>query len=498
MKLLETEVHQWLRDFLRQQKASSSWPHHLTMARLVSRSLRLKRSALIQTGSSVSRYCLSYLAPALMSSESVCLVVPNYTQSWLIEVVLPQLCKDLPIDKPISKDLGQFEQGLIITSTRDWLEKAIVNLQPNILTIIDQADQLEDYLREILTLQITPKEWLILLKLFPQEQGLIQNIRAKLTHGIFTHPENPYNCYLFEDMEYRHFMELLIYLQSLRPLPDIWQKFQIHAQSSNQTVSTIVDRTSGNFTLQTTSLYVCSILGEILKQQPIVLISGFLDPQKEANFYRASLRLEDVLTVNFCPNRQTDQINLYTPKWLPLPNTPEFQNALLQEIWRLVKLTAINKKLLVILVEDVPLKAQIASILAAEYGSRVMVENLDVQAEGGILFTSWSFWLSNQKSFPVPSLLIMATLPIPSPENPLVAAQISYYKKQKQDWFRLYLLPETLKILQRAVIPMRESNSTIALLDVRVSRRSYGSEILAALAPYARIDNLEQEFILMK
>ncbi len=500
MRLLETQVHQWLKDFLRQQKNAapicSGWPHHLTMARLISRSLRLKRSALIQTGSSFSRYCLSYLAPALLSNEPICLVVPYYIQNWLIEIILPRLCEELLIKTPIFRDPRHIGQGLIVATTKDWLELAIVNLQPNILTIIDQADQLEDHLREILSVKIALEEWLILLEVFDQEQDLIQNTRAKLTHSIFTHPENPYNCYLLEDLEYRYFMELLIHLKTLTPLPRIWQKFEQQAQSINQATSTIVDRVTGYFTLQTTPLDISSVLGDILRQQPIVLISGFLDLQKDAQPYRSSLKLGDILPVNFSPNRHTDQINLYIPRWLPLPNTPEFQAALLREICCLVKLTVISNKILVIIVEDVPLRAQIASVLAAEYGTRVQVESFDIKPEDGILITSWEFWISNQRNFSIPFLLIMATLPIPSPENPLVAAQISYHKKQKQDWFRLYLLPETLKMIQRVVIPLRESNSTIALLDTRVSCRSYGSEILEALAPYARIDKLDQEFIM--
>ncbi|MGA1476175.1 MAG: ATP-dependent DNA helicase, partial [Prochlorothrix sp.] len=47
--MFEVEVHQQLRAFLREQ-AGSAWPHHLTMARLVARALRLGRSSLIHLG----------------------------------------------------------------------------------------------------------------------------------------------------------------------------------------------------------------------------------------------------------------------------------------------------------------------------------------------------------------------------------------------------------------------------------------------------------------
>ena len=41
--MIEVEVHQQLRAFLRERE-DVAWPHHLTMARLVARALRLGRN----------------------------------------------------------------------------------------------------------------------------------------------------------------------------------------------------------------------------------------------------------------------------------------------------------------------------------------------------------------------------------------------------------------------------------------------------------------------
>jgi len=77
--VFEVDVHQRLRAFLRAQ-GQPDWPHHLTMARLVARALRLGRSALIQTGDCTG-YCrpyrLSYLASILIWPEPVILVTPH-------------------------------------------------------------------------------------------------------------------------------------------------------------------------------------------------------------------------------------------------------------------------------------------------------------------------------------------------------------------------------------------------------------------------------------
>ena len=90
MTILEAEVHASLRAFLRQQ-GLPSWDHHLSMARLVSRGLRLGRSAIIQTGSTVSCYGYSYLMPALLSAHPVLLVASSTLQKKLLTGIIPRL-----------------------------------------------------------------------------------------------------------------------------------------------------------------------------------------------------------------------------------------------------------------------------------------------------------------------------------------------------------------------------------------------------------------------
>jgi ATP-dependent DNA helicase DinG len=146
--------------------------------------------------------------------------------------------------------------------------------------------------------------------------------------------------------------------------------------------------------------------------------------------------------------------------------------------------------LTVVLINDTPLKAQVGSVLAAEFGSRVQVERTCLD-DYGILVTSWEFWQQHQAVLPAPHLLVITTLPLPSLENPLVAGRVAHYKRLRQDWFRLYLLPEALSELQRAIAPVRESQGVVALLDNRVNHRSYGQQILNALSPLARIDYID-------
>jgi ATP-dependent DNA helicase DinG len=513
--VIEAEVHSSLRDFIREQQRSN-WPHHLTMARLVARALRLGRSALIQTGSSFKQYCLSYLTPILLGDWSVIIVTPHSVQKYLLEVEIPRLKAWLKSDKPIQTEEDWHREGeikgLLLLSPEVWLNERLFdrqNLPNNLLTIIDRADDLEEWTRERLTVSIESQDWDEQIGIAPQQTEAILAAKTKLTQSIWQHPPNPYQCYLLERSERDLLEQLLATLASENLLTDkmskFWHFLSGELRDKNQILWVAIARELGQFTLKIAPISVAEILSPIWQQQPVVLIGSFLDREASAPIYRQQLGIEEILCLKFSPNRQTEYIQLYLPDRFPLPNTPQFQGALSQHIRLSIELSNRSNKFTVVLVGDVPLKAQLGATLAAEFGSIVRVENVDV-ADNGVLVSGWEFWRLNQDRLPKPHFLIIATLPLPSLENPLVAARVAYYKHLRQDWFRLYLLPTALRELQQAVLPLRESpifsqnspdrdfepnQSLVALLDNRVNHRSYGNLVLTALEPYARINYID-------
>ena len=502
--MIEVEVHSSLRAFLRAQN-NASWPHHLTMGRLIARALRLGRPALIQTGSSVGRYCFSYLMPALLGDWSVILVAPASIQQRLLNQEIPLLQGWLETNKQVrAGDYWTEEDGLLLTTPEAWLRDRFNQnrrFPSQILTIIDCAEDLEQWARQELTLTLAMSDWYQLIDTAPKYAGLIQDVQVKLTQAIFAHPQNPYECYLLEARERDCLTNLISTLaqeNSLTPeLDKFWQQWQ-----KKTTISWAArNREVRKFTIYTSPPEVASTLQPIWQQQPVIVIGSYLDRESSAPIYRQQLGLGELLCLRFSPNRQTEHIQLYLSDRLPMPNTPDFQQHLIEQARILVNLSRNVSQPVVILVDDVPLKAQVGVALAAEFGSRVKVEKTDL-AEDGILICGWEFWhsfslqtyavgLSSQAALPKPQLLVIATLPLPSLENPLVASRVAYYKSQRQDWFRLYLLPTALRVIQQAIIPLRESQGIVALLDNRVNYRSYGKTILTALEPCARINYID-------
>lgn len=502
--MIEVEVHSSLRAFLKAQN-NADWPHHLTMARLIARALRLGRPALIQTGSSVGRYCFSYLMPALLGDWSVILVAPADLQQSLLTQEIPLLQDWLKTEKKVKTgDRWNGEEGLLLTTPQAWLSDRLKNegrFPPHILTIIDCAEDLEAWVRQELTLTLEMSDWYNLIDTAPQYAQFIQNIRIKLTQSIFAHPQNPYRCYLLDKIERENITNLLATLAQKNLLNLNLKQFLQQWQQTHTINWATREPQKGEFTIYTSPPEVANALKPIWQQQPVILIGSHLDRESNALTYRQQLGLGKLLCLQFSPNRHNEHIQLYLSDRLPMPNTPDFQKSLIAQVLTLTALSRNISKPVVVLVNDVPLKAQVGSVLAAEFGSKVQVEKTDL-AEDGILICGWEFWHSFAlktyaigSSLPTelskPQLLIMTTLPLPSLENPLVASRVAYYKHQRQDWFRLYLLPTALKAIQQAIIPLRESQGVVALLDNRVNYRSYGKTILTALEPCARINYID-------
>lgn len=507
--MIEVEVHQQLRAFLRQQ-GESYWPHHLTMARLVARALRLGRSALLQTSTFSGyheRYRLSYLVPVLLWQEPVILVASEAVQQRLLMVEIPQLRQWIQTSKSIQTG-DRFPdpkfQGLLLVTPEVWLRDRLHQegrFPDGIPTILDGVDDLEAWVRTQLTRQLDRADWEALMLACPEQIDVIRDTRIQLTKAIFQRPINPYECYLIEPPEQEIIQFLFHRLRqnlavtpghpdSFVHLPLSWQAFWRSLQSDHAITWAEVSRQQGAFSLHCGPADIAADLDPIWAQQPVVLVGGALDLDAEADMYRQRVGLGELTCIKFSPDRQEELIHLYLPEKLPLPNTPQFQAALIQEMHTLLQVSSGIPGLTVLIVGDTPLKSQVGSILAAEFGSRVQVERTCLD-DNGVLITGWEFWRQHQRVLPSPQLLAIATLPIPSLEHPLVSARVAYYKKLRQDWFRLYLLPAALNELQRAIAPARDRQGIVALLDNRVIHRSYGNQVLSALNPFARIGYLD-------
>jgi ATP-dependent DNA helicase DinG len=470
------------------------------MARLVARALRLGRSALLQVGGLSAyqgQYRFSYLIALLMWPGPAILVVPDAIRQVIVMQDLPRLQESLSLHKPIQTGNRWPHPdfvGLLITTPEAWFNDRLGQgdaFPEGVPTVIDDADDLDQWVRDGLTSEISASAWESLTLAFPGCQETIRDTRVALTHSAFQHPINPYHCHLLAQAEREQLLRLQEVIAQVAAtqgypetyMPPLWQRFWQGLRLPDFLVWYTINRQQGQITLRCSPIDVAPVLAPIWQQQPVVLIGAALDPNTKADIFRQSYGLSDLTCLKFSPHRQHDAIRLYLPDHLPLPNTPQFQAELLLETRRL--LTFVKPSVqgpTVILVDDLPLKQQLAANLAAEFGSRVQVDQPLLHPDA-IVVSGWKFWHHHRTSWPSPGLLMIATLPIPSLEDPLVAGRVAYHKRKRQDWFRLYLFPTAVSELQRAVAPMRANQGMVALLDTRVHYRSYGRQVLEALSP---------------
>lgn len=499
--MIEAQVHQQLRAFLR-DCGESSWPHHLTLARLVARALRLGRSALLQVGGVSAyqgEYRLSYLVALLLWPGPAILVAPDAVGQRVLMSDLPRLQEKLRLHKPIQVGdqwPGPDFTGLLVTTPDAWLADRLGQgdrFPDGIPTLLDDADNLDFWLHQQLTADIHTPDWNNLALAFPEHQEYIRDTLVALTHAAFQHPPNPYHCYLLGDEECRLLQRLHQRLTAKSPqlvdapamMPAQWERFWQPFSPPDHLLWLAVDRQLGHISLHCAPVDLAAKLAPIWQKQPVVLIGASLDQDVKAEIFRQRFGLEDLTCLKFSPHRHNDMIQLYLPDHLPLPNTPQFQPVLHQEIRRLLSCVKPSRQgPTLILVGDLPLKGQLAAALAGEFGSRVQVEQTTV-GDNTILVSGWGFWHQHRLTLPPPALLVIATLPLPSLEDPLVAGRVAFHRRRRQDWFRLYLFPTAVTELQRAVAPLRLNQGMVALLDTRVHYRSYGQKILEALSPAA-------------
>ncbi|MFS6826310.1 hypothetical protein [Cyanobium sp. ATX-6F1] len=192
------------------------------------------------------------------------------------------------------------------------------------------------------------------------------------------------------------------------------------------------------------------------------------------------------MTVHLGDPPLQDPLPIHAPQRQALPNSPDYGEHLLEHCRRLV---LGQEGLTVVLIDDGPLRLDLSSALAAEFGSRV-VHQTTAPESNGVLCCGWDWWLEHQQRLPVPGQVVVALLPIASLEDPLTAARVRALRLRGRDWFRELLLPEAVSRLQRGVAGLRRGGGRLALLDGRVRRRTWGRQVLEALEPWVDLPRL--------
>jgi ATP-dependent DNA helicase DinG len=474
--MLEARAHQQLKHLLRQEGASR-WPHHLTLSRLVARSLRRGDQTLVRLapGSDPS-WLLGLLVPLALHEGPVALLVSPALRQRLLLVELPRL-------EAVGLSLPCWEGESAPATARLWLvqhHELVAAWRSGGLAdrqlVIPEGELLQPLLRQALGVVIDTPHWEQLRRSLPSASASILQLHERLSRRLLARPCGPQQRVAIRAEEEAPLRQLLAVLS---PLPDPWPAW-LASGGDGWTSWAQVTPALLQWQWHRQPLDPLAVMPALLESRGVVLVGPWPTPTAPLSGFQPTVE------VSLADPPLLDPLPLFAPAAQALPNAPHYPSHLLDQCRRLVLGQA---GLTVVLLDDEGLRLGLTSALAAEFGSRVGHE-LTAPESNGVLCCSWGWWLQHQQRLPLPCQLVAGTLPIASLEDPLTAARVAALRSQGRDWFRELLLPEALGRLQQAVAGVRRNGGRLAVLDGRLRRRSWGRQVLEALEPWVDLPRL--------
>ncbi|MFN9658809.1 MAG: helicase [Cyanobacteriota bacterium] len=476
--MLEASAHFHLKALLRGE-GEPRWPHHLTLSRLVGRSLRRGDPTLVAlTPGMEATWWPSVLVPIALSETPLALVAGEAMRQRLLQVEWPRLravglqlpCWEGP-SAPPDAQLWLLSPGQLVDA---WQRGELGDRQ----LVIPEAERLEAELGSALEVVVRPGDWDGLRRTVPAAEDALLSLHERLSRRLFSQPRHPHQLVPVEAHEEVPLRDLLAVL---RPLPEPWVRWQC-AAGPGWAGWARVNPVLLQWQWHRQPLDPFQELAGLFAGRGTVLL-GEVAPEGAGDQARG---WTPRVVVELDDPPLSDPLPLYAPLRQPLPNSPAFADHLLDHCRRLVLGQA---GLTVILLDDRGLRAGLASALAAEFGSRV-TEHCTAPESNGVICASWNWWLDHQRCLPLPCQVIVGLLPLPGLEDPLTAARVARLRQQGRDWFRELLLPAALQRLRRGLACLRRGGGRVAVLDGRLRSRAWGRQVFRAMEPTVPLTRL--------
>ena len=190
------------------------------------------------------------------------------------------------------------------------------------------------------------------------------------------------------------------------------------------------------------------------------------------------------------PFDMTRQSMLYVPRSFPFPQSPEYQDALVNEINRLLELSRGRAFVLFTsyrnlnhVAGSLAGKLPWPCLVQGDAPRHVLLENFKKQTES-VLMATHSFWQGVDVPGESLSAVIIDKLPFPQPNRPLIKARADRLREAGQDPFFNYFVPGAIITLKQGLgrlIRTARDRGLLAVLDSRLIKKGYGKKFLESL-----------------
>ncbi|MCX7219794.1 MAG: ATP-dependent DNA helicase, partial [Burkholderiales bacterium] len=204
------------------------------------------------------------------------------------------------------------------------------------------------------------------------------------------------------------------------------------------------------------------------------------------------------------PFNYSEQGLLYVPSGMPLPNSREYMDAVVDAALPVIEAAGGRTFLLCTTIKAVKHSAE---RLREEFQKRDLAFPLFVQGDAGrtellerfraagngVLIGSQSFWEGVDVRGDALSLVIIDKLPFAPPDDPVLAARIEAMEKKGLNGFVHHQLPEAIINLKQGagrLIRDETDKGVLMICDPRLISKPYGKRIWQSLPAFARTREL--------
>ncbi len=289
----------------------------------------------------------------------------------------------------------------------------------------------------------------------------------------------------------------MVYWLRMPPAPSLFtQQRQVESSAA---VSNTLSQTSSmqnaesSPVLYAQHIHTAALLRDhVLTPRASTVFAGVaLSVDHSFSFYRSRLGLEaDICPALSVVTEHHEQTLLYLPNDVPEPNMPQYQRHLDDAIVQLA--TMLDGQLAVLFTSYAALRSSYAAIrpLLEARGILVLGHGIDGSPrqlwqmfhdqERVVLLGTGSFWDGTDEVSRTPACILLARLPMPVLNDPLIAARAEQYSDQLHQ----VTVPMASLRVRRALNRLAwsgTSRNAVVLFDRRVTSKEYGGTVLHSL-----------------
>lgn len=255
--------------------------------------------------------------------------------------------------------------------------------------------------------------------------------------------------------------------------------------------------------LHASPLDVSEILRERLfqKDHAAILTSATLSTQGSFQFVKERLGIDDsdemILETAFS---YENQALIYLPKHLPNPSSSRFSTEISEEIIRILEVSRgrafllfTSWRMLEAVYENIAPRLPFRLLKQGDQPKQALIDSFRSDIHS-VLFGTTSFWQGVDVEGESLSCVIIDKLPFASPGEPLTSARIEALSHQGKSPFFEYQMPLAILSLRQGIgrlIRNTKDKGIIALLDHRITKKSYGSHFLTSLPKAPRTSDFK-------